>query len=75
MKTYLYLYDDFQIIGTLIYQSMNEFDHCILVLLIKQQQQLGLNRDLNPELCNAGRVLYQLSYQANWEQVIMSKNE
>ena len=56
-------------------QSINEFDHCILVLLIKQQRQLGLNRDLNPDLCNAGAVLYQLSYQANWEQVIMSKNE
>ena len=56
-------------------QSINEFDRCILVLLIKQQRQLGLNRDLNPDLCNAGAVLYQLSYQANWEQVIMSKNE
>ena len=26
---------------------------------------------LNPDLCNAGAVLYQLSYQANWELVIM----
>ena len=28
-------------------------------------------RNLNPDLCNAGAVLYQLSYQANWELVIM----
>ena len=28
-------------------------------------------QDSNPELCNAGEVLYQLSYQANWELVIM----
>ena len=26
---------------------------------------------LNPDLCDAGAVLYQLSYQANWELVIM----
>ena len=26
---------------------------------------------LNPDLCNAGAVLHQLSYQANWELVIM----
>ena len=60
-------------------QSMNEFDHRILTLL-NQQRELGLknsdlNWDLNPDLYNAGAVLYQLSYQANWEQVIMSKNE
>ena len=28
-------------------------------------------RDLSPDLYDAGAVLYQLSYQANWEQVIM----
>ena len=28
-------------------------------------------RDSNPDLCDAGAVLYQLSYQANWELVIM----
>ena len=32
----------------------------------------GLNGDSNPDLCDAGVVLHQLSYQANWEQVIMS---
>ena len=30
---------------------------------------MGLNRDTNPELCDA--VLYQLSYRANWELVVM----
>ena len=29
----------------------------------------------NPGLCDAGSVLYQLSYQANWELVIMWINE
>ena len=28
-------------------------------------------RDLNPDLCDAGAVLYELSFQANWELVIM----
>ena len=27
-----------------------------------------LNGDSNPDLGNASAVLYQLSYQANWEQ-------
>ena len=31
--------------------------------------------DLNPDLCDAGAVLYRLSYQANWELVIMWVNE
>ena len=31
----------------------------------------GLNRDSNPDLCDGSAVLYQLSYQANWELVIV----
>ena len=27
--------------------------------------------DSNPDLCEAGAVLYKLSYQANWELGIM----
>ena len=34
-----------------------------------------LNGDSNPDLCNAGAVLYQLSYQANWELVVMWVND
>ena len=30
-----------------------------------------LNGDSNPDLCDAGAVLHQLSYQANWEQVVV----
>ena len=33
-------------------------------------KKLWLN-DSNPDLCDAFAVLYQLSYQANWEQVIV----
>ena len=35
----------------------------------------GLNRDSNPELCNASAVLYQLSSQANWEIVVCIDNK
>ena len=31
----------------------------------------GLNGDSNPNLWNTSAVIYHLSYQANWEQVIM----
>ena len=28
-------------------------------------------RKANPDLCDAGAVLHQLNYQANWEQVVV----
>ena len=31
----------------------------------------GLNEDSNPDLCDAGAVLHQLSYQANWKLFVM----
>ena len=31
----------------------------------------GLNRDSNPDLCDAGAMPCQLKYQANWELVVM----
>ena len=31
--------------------------------------------DSNPDLCDAGAVLYQLSYQPNWVLVIMWVND
>ena len=30
---------------------------------------------LNPDLCDAGAVLHQLSYQANWELVVTLVND
>ena len=30
-----------------------------------------LNGDSNPDLCDAAAVLHLLSYQANWEQVVV----
>ena len=27
--------------------------------------------DSNPDLCDAGAMVYQLSYQASWEHVLM----
>ena len=38
---------------------------------MKGLKNSGLNGDLNPALCNADAVLYQLSYHANCEQVVM----
>ena len=53
---------------------INEFDYRILALL-KQRREWSENSDLNgdsnPDLCDAGAVLHQLSYQANWEQVVV----
>ena len=36
------------------------------------KKNLGLNGIRTHDLCDAGAVLYQLSYQANWELVILS---
>ena len=35
------------------------------------QKNSGLNGIRTHDLCDAGAVLYQLSYQANWELVIL----
>ena len=35
------------------------------------KKKLGLNGIPTHDLCDAGAVLYQLSYQANWELVIL----
>ena len=58
--------------------KMNEFDHCIFWCCLcsseKALKNSGLNRDLNPDLYDAGGVLFQLSYLANWGQVIVWVN-
>ena len=46
---------------------MNDFDHRSFY----RCSEKGLNGGSNPDLCDAGAVLYQLSYQAKWEQVVM----
>ena len=38
------------------------FLHCL------STSKKGLNRESNPDLCDADAVLYQLSYHANWEK-------
>ena len=53
---------------------MNEFDHLILAVLSSSEKGLknsSRNEDSNPDLCDASAVLSQLSYQVNWEQVVM----
>ena len=37
----------------------------------ESQKKSGLNGNQTHDLCDAGAVLYQLSYQANWELVIL----
>ena len=38
---------------------------------IKDSKNSGLNGIRTYDLCNIGAVLYQLSYQANWELVTL----
>ena len=35
------------------------------------QNNSGLNEDSHPDLCDSGAVFHQLSYQANWELIVM----
>ena len=58
---------------------MNEFDHrsfycCLSSSGEKGLENLNLNGNSNPDLCDAGVVLHQLSSEANWEQVVMWVN-
>ena len=39
--------------------------------MIERLGKFRPERDSNPALCNVGAVFNQLSYQANWELVIM----
>ena len=52
------------------------YDHRSYLSLVissseKGQKNSDLNGDSNLDLCDAGAVLFQLSYQAYWELVIM----
>ena len=38
---------------------------------LKPEKYSGLNRIQTHDLCDTGAVLYQLSYQANWELVTL----
>ena len=51
---------------------MNEFARCILAPLkqLRERPEFG-GGGSNPDLCHASAVLYYLSYQADWKQVIM----
>ena len=40
---------------------------CYLSSTKKIPENFRPARDSNPDLCDAGAVLYQLSYQANWQ--------
>jgi len=49
--------------------GFNVNDLCSYVMLLEQKQKKGMG--LKPDLCSAGAVLYQFSYQANWKLVII----
>ena len=40
-----------------------------------KQSQERLEGDLNPDLCDAGPVLHQLSYKTNWKLVVVWVND
>ena len=57
-------------------RDVNEFDHRIVALLLQQRERpekfgLNVNKDSNFDLCDDGAVLRQLSFQVNWEQVVI----
>lgn len=44
------------------------------LVLNEKGMKFRLKRDLNPDLCDANAVLYELTYLANWELVVMWVN-
>ena len=64
------------VIGIYVYNPCRLF--FFLLYLSSRKKSLkhsGPNRDLNPDLCDGGVVFYRLSFQANWELVVMWVNE
>ena len=53
--------------------GMNELYHCLFALRSSEKglKNSGLNSYSDPDICHASAVLYQLSYQANLELVVM----
>ena len=47
------------------------FNDSFVVWLLRLQKNSGLYGDLNPDVCDAGAVLNQLNYQANWEHFVI----
>ena len=58
------------------FYEMKLNDPCsfFLMLLLSSSERghenSGLNEDSNPDLCNSGAVLFQLSHQATWELLV-----
>ena len=51
--------------------GMNGFDHSAFLRGLSSSKNKGLRGDLNPDLCDAGALLYKLSHQAIWEEVVV----
>ena len=51
--------------------GMNGFDLSGFLRGLSSRKNKGLWGDLNPDLCDAGALLYQLSHQAIWEEVVV----
>ena len=47
------------------------YTHNLAVVKLKPEKNSGLNGIRTHNLCDTAAVLYQLSYQANWEQVTL----
>lgn len=43
----------------------------LVLLNIISSEKAGLNGNSKPDLCDAGVMFYDLSYQTNWELVVM----
>ena len=55
--------------------GMNEFDYRSFYRCSSSSEKglnnSGLSGESNLDICDSGAVLFQLSYQANWEQFVM----
>ena len=50
---------------------MNSVLYATWAVANEKPEKFRLEWDSGPDLCDASAVLYQLSYQGNWELVIM----
>ena len=62
-------------VGTIFYftvtSHLNDLPSLLRYLAKETPEKFWPKLDSNPDLCDAGAVLPQLSYGANWEQVII----
>ena len=71
----LFLFSVVKTVGTIFYftviSHLNDLPSLLRYLAKETPEKFWPKLDSNPDLCDAGAVLPQLSYGANWEQVVI----